>query len=107
MGICKLDQELMENPVTCVAVSAVGCILRAQCVGLVGIFVLSSWLKLKKKPPKSLNPNELPLDIPAVQLRLSLLTVLLNLSTVGQKEELCQLRAADVVHMSWSRNSSY
>lgn len=62
-GYLKSDRELMENPVTCVAVS-------------------------------------LLLDIPSVHLHLSLVAGWLNVSTVGQEEQLCQLRAAEVVYMN-------
>lgn len=50
-------------------------------------------------------PTELPLDSPSAQLCFSVLSVWLNLSRVGPTEELCRLRAAEVVHMSWRRNS--
>lgn len=47
-------------------------------------------------------PTGLPLDSPSAQLCFSVLSVWLNLSRVGPTEE---LRAAEVVHMSWRRNS--
>lgn len=53
-----------------------------------------------KKTKSSLIPNELPLDIPSVHLHLSLVAGWLNVSTVGQEEQLCQLRAAEVVYMN-------